>query len=435
MPINARDKEILRGLALRVAEIAALPEQQQRRKHWMDHNDLKDTHPLVLCFPEGAWLECIPEHTLQIEDPMLRSWETKLRMAIYTHDVIKDDQVTDAVWNVTWDINTTGYGVEQPVTMPAGERNVYYVHPYVSMSLTSNSDLGAYHIDTVLNERDDLKRLHQRRLIVNHETSAQWMETAQELFDGILEVRRRLSNWLLIGGVTPQAVQLRGMENLMYDMFDAPEWVHEFVKFLADDHMACLDALEEGGYLTLNNGCEWIGTGGLGYATDLPQPDFQSARVRCRDIWGGVEAQDLVGISGEMFGEFFLPYLKPIMERFGLSHYGCCEPVHDWLPALKTVNNLRRASISAWADIHKCARQMCGNYVFSHKPNPTTVCTNTMDEQFILAELMHVLSVTKQYGCVPELIMKDLHTIQHDLTRIPRWVEIARQAVEQIYEG
>ncbi len=53
----------------------------------------------------------------------------------------------------------------------------------------------------------------------------------------------------------------------MYDMFDDPQWVHEFVRFLADDHHACLDMLEQGGYLTLNNGCEWIGTGGLGYTS------------------------------------------------------------------------------------------------------------------------------------------------------------------------
>ncbi len=134
-----------------------------------------------------------------------------------------------------------------------------------------------------------------------------------------------------------------------------------------------------------------------------------------------------------MYAEFFFPYLKPIMERFGLSHYGCCEPVHDWLPALKTINNLRRISISPWADMQKCAEQMRGDYVFSYKPNPTTICTSTLDEEYILAELTHALSIIKAHDCVPEIIMKDLHTLHHQPERIPRWVALARQAVETVY--
>ncbi len=160
--ISNKDKTLLRSLASRVAEIAALPQQEARRKQWAEHNDLRNTTPIVLCFPEGAWLECIPEKTLEIENPLLRSWETKLRMAIYTHEVIRDDQVIDAVWNVPWDISWTGYGVEQTVTLPEGERHLYYVHPYVSMSLSSNSDLGAYHLQPVLGERSDFARMSPR---------------------------------------------------------------------------------------------------------------------------------------------------------------------------------------------------------------------------------------------------------------------------------
>lgn len=433
MSVSERNKEILRHLASRVAEIAFHPRQERLRRLWTDHNDLKDSTPIVLCFPEGAWLECIPQDTLQIDDPLLRSWETKLRMAIYTHDVIGDDQVIDAVFNVPWDISWTGYGLEPEVEVPKGSRSVYYVHPYVSMSLMSGSDLGAYHVAPALQERSDLERLTPRKVIINPDTSSQWLEMAHEVFDGILDVRRRLSTWLLIGGVAPSAVRLRGMENLMLDMFDDPEWVHRFVRFLADDHNACLDTLEDGGYLTPNSGCEWIGTGGLGYTSELPRPDYDASRVRLRDVWGGVEAQDLVGISGEMFAEFFLPYIKPIMERFGLSHYGCCEPVHGWLPHLKTIDNLRRVSVSAWADVKKCAEQMRGDYVFSYKPSPTSICTGAMDESLILAELSQAFGIIKEHGCVPEVIMKDLHTIRHEPERIKKWVEIARRAVEQVY--
>ncbi len=119
-----------------------------------------------------------------------------------------------------------------------------------------------------------------------------------------------------------------------------------------------------------------------------------------------------------MFAEFFLPYLKPSLERFGLSHFGCCEPVHDWLPHLKTIYNLRRVSISAWADVKKCAEQMRGDYVFSYKPNPTSICTGVMDDGYILSELSRALSIIKDHGCIAEVIMKDLHTIRHEPEQI-----------------
>ena len=44
-----------------------------------------------------------------------------------------------------------------------------------------------------------------------------------------------------------------------------------------------------------------------------------------------------------MFAEFVLPYQLPILERFGLNCYGCCEPLDQrW----STLKQLRRASVS-----------------------------------------------------------------------------------------
>ena len=72
---TVREKEVLRGLAGRVREIAELPEQKARRQRWYNHNDLKGERPLVLCFPEGAWRELVTEADLICEDNLLRQWE------------------------------------------------------------------------------------------------------------------------------------------------------------------------------------------------------------------------------------------------------------------------------------------------------------------------------------------------------------------------
>ncbi len=434
MNVTPRDRAVLRPLAQRVKEIAALPSQQTLRKAWMDLNGLRRTRPMTLVFPEGSWLELIPTASLQCTDPILRSWETRLRMAIYTHEELGDDQPIDAVVNVYYDAWTTGFGIEQHAEMTdSAQREVYYVHPYQSLSLTSHSALGAYHVEPALKEKSDLDKLQVPQLVVRRETSNEWLAAAQDIFGDILTVRRRGCFWNIIGGFPVTAIALRGMENLMMDMYDDPSWVRQLIDFLARAHHEQLDAIERENLLCLNNEGEWIGTGGIGYSDQLPPPGCDAAHIRCRDIWGGVQGQDLVGTSPQMFFDFFLPHCKAIMERFGMSTYGCCEPVHEWLAGLMTIRNLRRVSISPWADVARCAEQMKGNYVFSYKPLPSLVAGPTMDDGLIRQTLTQSLTATRDNGCCVEVIMKDLHTIYHQPQRLRRWVELVRSTIDEVY--
>ena len=146
-----------------------------------------------------------------------------------------------------------------------------------------------------------------------------------------------------------------------------------------------------------------------------------------------MQGQDLVGTSPAMFFDFFLPHCKAIMERFAMSTYGCCEPVHDWLPGLMTIGNLRRVSISPWSDVAKCARQMKGNYVFSYKPLPSLVAAPNMDDDLIVKTLTESFTATREHGCCVEVIMKDLHTIYHQPQRLRRWVELVRKTIDKAY--
>ncbi len=60
MVVEEADKKILKELARSVAEIAARPEQNKKRKLWEKHNDLVETPPLIFCDPELAWYEIFP---------------------------------------------------------------------------------------------------------------------------------------------------------------------------------------------------------------------------------------------------------------------------------------------------------------------------------------------------------------------------------------
>ena len=58
--MNAKDKQIIRELAKRVAEVAELPIMAERRRLWKAHNSLKSERPMVYVSAEGAWRELLP---------------------------------------------------------------------------------------------------------------------------------------------------------------------------------------------------------------------------------------------------------------------------------------------------------------------------------------------------------------------------------------
>ena len=146
-----------------------------------------------------------------------------------------------------------------------------------------------------------------------------------------------------------------------------------------------------------------------------------------------MESQDLVGISPALYEELFFPHLQPIVERFGLGCYGCCEPLHDWIPVLRRIRNLRRVSISPWTDIAKSAAQLGSDYVFCCKPHPTAVATERMDDEAITRRMVEIFTLTRQHNCRVEVMLKDLHTVQHEPRRLPRWVALVKAARAEVY--
>ena len=109
------------------------------------------------------------------------------------------------------------------------------------------------------------------------------------------------------------------------------------------------------GLLTLNNGNNRVGSGGLGMTDELPQKDFDGEHVRMIDMWGNSTPQIFSSVSPEMHWEFALKDEIRILERFGLNCYGCCEPLHNKIDILRRAPRLRRISMSPFVDIAKGA--------------------------------------------------------------------------------
>lgn len=396
------ETERLRALASRVAEIAALPIQKQKAELWTRHNDLKTSQPLVFIDPENGWNECIPASSLLCEDPLARVWEMYLLKQIYWFEVMKDDKVIDSYFDVPFCYSDTGWGV--PLGKEGGEHN------------------GAYKVKQAVHDYEtDFPKLHFPQIVVDEGESATLLALAQQIFDGILQVRRKATWWWTLG-MTWDYINLRGLEDFMCDFLVEPEWVHTTMNFLCDGLLQRLDALQAAGMLPLNTGNSYVGSGGFGYTQELPA---EKAQVTTMDMWGFVESQETSAVSPALYGEFIFPYHKKIAERFGLNCYGCCEAFDPRWEYIRQLPRLRRVSCSPWADWGKIQDLLGRQYIASIKPSPTPLAATNMDEQVVRADIKRAVEASQ--GCIPEFIMKDNNTLGNNPQNAARWVEIVRE--------
>jgi hypothetical protein len=136
-------------------------------------------------------------------------------------------------------------------------------------------------------------------------------------------------------------------------------------------------------------------------------------------------------VSPAMHEEFILQYERRLLAPFGLNGYGCCEDLTRKLDDVLRIPNIRRISISPWADVERCAEKLGNRYIFSWKPKPQMVA-GEYDPDRIRAYLRRALEQTR--GCVFEMVLKDTHTCDGHPERFEVWSRIAREEIERLGE-
>jgi hypothetical protein len=404
------DKAVLKRLAEQVAEIAASDEIAERRRLWRDLNMLRNERPVVFCDPENGWNEVITEPQMECSGKLARRWEMDLRKEIFWGTEMGDDKPVEPCFEVPYTVSPDDWGLE----------TVFHSTDMQSGSQSWDAPVKDY--------EKDLPRLHAPSFEIDWETTNGCKGIADDVFSGILDVRLKGTWWWSLGLTLP-GVMLRGMTNLFMDFIDQPDNLKQLMKIISDGHLAKLDYLEKEGLLNLNSDGTYVGSGGYGFTDELPQEDF-AGTVRLKDMWGFAESQETVSVSPDMYGEFIFPYEKPILERFGLNCYGCCEPIDPRWHVVSQHPNLRRVSCSPWADYEKMAELLTNRYVFSMKPSPTPLSQSEIDKDAIRKELRADLETTR--GCCVEMIMKDNHTIGNRPENLTEWCAIAREEAIRI---
>ena len=400
-----RDRQVLRELAAQVAAEAVHPIQREKRELWRRHNDLEATRPVVLCDPENGWNEIVTDGGLSCASPLARRWEMVLRKELFWSREMKDDKVVEPFFEIGVTHTEDDWGLQ--ARQHGGEG-------------------GAYVWEPALREESEIERLHPPTFEVDEETTEATVAVARETFGDLLEIRRAGVWWWSLG-LTLDLSLWRGLEAIMMDMIDRPRMIHRLMGLLRDGTLKKLDRLQEEGLLSLNSE-QYVGSGGFGYTRQLPS-GVPREPVRTGEMWGFCESQETVGVSPDMFAEFIFPYQLPLMERFGLNCYGCCEPLDARWHVVRQAPRLRRVSVSSWADVKKMAANLEDRYVFSWKPSPAPLASPHLDERTVRAALRTTLEAAR--GCRLEIIMKDNHTLGGNPRNATRWVEIAREEIER----
>ena len=130
-----------------------------------------------------------------------------------------------------------------------------------------------------------------------------------------------------------------------------------------------------------------------------------------------------------MHDEFAIHYEKRLLEPFGLSCYGCCEPLDKKMHIVRQIPNLRRVSMSPWVDIERAAEAVGRDYVYTHKTNPSLITTHEWDVDLAREKLRDAFEKTRDN--VVEVNLQDILTVNGDPRRLTEWTEMAIQLAEE----
>jgi hypothetical protein len=408
MGISATDRQILRDLAKRVAEIAALPQQSEKARLWKACNDLKPQRAMVFADPQNGWAELNAAWLrLLCNDASLHWMEHSLRARTIRHEHIPDDFPILAEFRV-------------PLSVHGADYEDYGLHLGVQRTAQKG---GAYRIEPAVHSEKDLEKLHFRPIRIDHKATDGQVAAARDIFGDILPVRKTGRTFWRYG-LTRVLIHMRGLDQMMLDMYDNPSLLHRMMAFLRDDFLREIDLFEQAGGLALNNTPDTItGSGGLGPTGDLPAADF-SGTVRPKDCFCSAESQETVGVGPAQFDEFVLQYQLPLMQRFGLVDYGCCEPLDHKLDLLRRkIPNLRWVAVSPWSNRQLAAERLGRRYVYVYKPNPARICAPRADWEAAEEDIRSTLRIAR--ACPVHVVMKDTHTLCNEPDRVTRWAELA----------
>ncbi len=411
--ITPREKDVLHELAKQYVEIMSLPINDERKQRCKNINDcIKDRPPV--------WIDEIPWHEMDIDgqlilhcqDDFARHMEWFFRTNLYRWKYIQADMVLPKFYPIYKSYSSRSIGVEINETIKkTDDKNNIVSHQY----------------EDQLDTEEKLEKLKIPTITVFPEKDEENMQKAHDILGDILPAKLCGTNF----GFCPwdDIAMLRGVENILFDLIDRPEFMHKTMQKFTEIGISRMEQLEKLGLLDsapLSLHCT------PPFVSDLESTSDKTVGAKLSNVWYRGMAQMFSTVSPSMFEEFEIDYIKPLAERCGLTYYGCCEPLDNFIPVLKKINNLRKIGVSPWANEEKCAQQIGSNYVYARKPNPAMV-SGAIDKDAVKNEIKKTLEICREYNCAAEFVLKDISTVGHNPQNLIDWNDTVQRTIDEFY--
>ncbi len=415
------ERDRLRDLATKYMEIATSPRMTEIKRLWKANQDLRPERPMLV-FETYTIAGFIGADDLKCVHPFLRNVELWMVQWIKHITMVQDDVVINPYFRLPWYVDKGSYGID-------------IVERHAEGSIA--------HLSTFpIQEPEDIKKLKKRSFYVDRERTHDLANTLRNIFGDIMPV--------YVGGIDPLGADygfnlwnsyaplltqiqfmMMGYENMSFWMYDYPDELRYVVNYLHDDNMRFLDFVEQEQLAVLNtDGCQ-VGAAGYGFTSDLPPvtPENAEKPAALKDCWGVGESQESAVFSPDTFAEWFLPSIAEFCNRFGLTSYGCCEPIHDRFDKISSaIHNLRTVSVTAWCDQEKAVDLLQNNYVYQRKPNPAFLSGATPNWEAARKDLEHTFEITKDV-CTTQYLIRDVYDVGGDLNRAADWTRMAKEVL------
>jgi hypothetical protein len=408
----SKDKDILKPLLDQILSLAADPRMESRKKMWADHQALQQTEKVPICvwyefIPEPQWELMLGRSYLQCRSVIARDIERELRKRIWAAKHIPDDHIT---WptvsipatisrEVNWGICFAMSGSDKEVDDPLEAKRIVPAFP----------------------DRIEPARLRFSDWRIDEEATARSVEEARDLTDDRLQITVSYPDL----GFSPfdHAVRMRGLEQLMLDVIDTPERVHQLMNAITTAFEQHHRNREKKGWLNVvpSTDGRYTQVGFRVHCTHIPS-DFNPARPLLRHEWAYISAQTSSGLSPEMYAEFVHPYNVRLARYFSNQtvYYHGCEQLDHKLDVLASLPNLRRFHVSPWSSVEAAREKFQGKVVLEVHAHPGRVFFG-----YTRREMMEEVErlVFDAQGVPIDINLSDIHSVNDDPRLLTRWAE------------
>lgn len=416
--ISAEDRKILRETAKKQMDFACQERNKILKEKWYLHNALRGETPMVVLESWGFNDEVITPR-LKCTGEFARKTEFELYQNFVNQELFDDDRVTPDRFEMGYHTEFKLYDLDMHKEFATGREE------------EDTSGVSMRFLPVIEDLEDDFHKIKPSRFSVDIEGTEQEFQLLTDTFGDILPVKMKMD--CLYSVPTQLIIHLMGMENMMLNLAQYPDLFKKLMDQAADDTLAYYDMLEENHLILPTTEYESVGQGTFAFNDELPDtPTVDGRYLTRRDVWGYMDSQETLSISPKMFEEIIFPCYEKIGSQFGLLSYGCCEPVDRvWDNCISKFKNLRKVSISPWCNEEFMGERLRGSSIIYHRKPAATflgVSGRDLDEEAFRKYIRR--SLTAARGCKMEITQRDIYTIDNNVQKARRYIQIIREEIE-----